>query len=234
MDCSIPCAAVAAALVAIQNELKDPEKTRDVQAGPKRYSYAELDKALPDIRALCTSHKVFVSQSCVGEDMVTVLLHESGEWVACHCPVTMPSKAGDPQAFGSSITYARRYGLFMALGLVAQNEDNDGKQPESKDRRRETPDAKQTRQDSHHESWTPEVQKRFMGNLKKAGFPDYDEVCRYVFHMQDTAEPNPKPRKKPSEMTSAGRDAILKHLRNKDNGEAYAKWLDFDTNERGV
>lgn len=222
---SEPCNEVVAALVAVHVELHDPGKTRKVDAGQKKYSYAELDKCLPDIRALLASKGMLVTQSLMAPDiMVTTLFHVSGQWIRSECPVTMPVKAGDPQAFGSSITYARRYSLFMALGLVAQNEDNDGKLPDSRDRKREAPDAKKARQDQHHASWAAE-QGRFMGDLKKAGFPDYDEVCQFMAAQAEAASP-PRPFKKPSELSSRGREAVLARLKDADVQVLYSKWLE--------
>ena len=55
--------------------------------------------------------------------VVTVLLHESGEWMEngrCSLPITDKATA---QAYGSVITYARRYSLCAALGIAAEDDD---------------------------------------------------------------------------------------------------------------
>ncbi len=53
----------------------------------------------------------------------TTLLHSSGEFLVSQFPI-VSSKQNDPQAFGSAVSYARRYGLqsFLSVGAV----DDDG------------------------------------------------------------------------------------------------------------
>jgi hypothetical protein len=66
----------------------------------------------------------WVSPSERGVSITTFLGHSSGEWLSSEA--TFPVKdAGNPQSMGSSITYARRYCLSAAIGLVA-DEDDDG------------------------------------------------------------------------------------------------------------
>ncbi len=55
--------------------------------------------------------------------LTTMLIHESGQWIAATYPLIV--QKGDPQSFGSAITYARRYGLAAVLGIIA-DEDDDG------------------------------------------------------------------------------------------------------------
>ena len=52
----------------------------------------------------------------------TVLLHESGEFIGSSTPIVC-SKQNDPQALGSAISYARRYGLQAATVLKAEDDD---------------------------------------------------------------------------------------------------------------
>jgi len=51
----------------------------------------------------------------------TVLLHESGEWISSR--TVLPLVKRDPQAVGSAITYARRYGLSAILGIHQEDDD---------------------------------------------------------------------------------------------------------------
>ena len=58
-----------------------------------------------------------------GVSVVTVLGHSSGEFMSSEA--TFPVKdIGNPQSMGSSITYARRYCLSAAIGLVADDDDD--------------------------------------------------------------------------------------------------------------
>lgn len=55
--------------------------------------------------------------------MRTTLLHESGEWVASK--LFLPATKQDPQAYGSAITYARRYGLAAIVCLATEDDDGE-------------------------------------------------------------------------------------------------------------
>lgn len=55
----------------------------------------------------------------------TIILHVSGEWLGCGV-VAVPVSKLDAQGFGSAMTYARRYSLSTAFGVVP--EDDDGNQ----------------------------------------------------------------------------------------------------------
>ena len=60
---------------------------------------------------------------------VTTLMHGSGQWIAGR--LTLHGKDTSPQAMGSAITYARRYGLSAMLGIVTDEED-DGEAAQAK------------------------------------------------------------------------------------------------------
>lgn len=54
----------------------------------------------------------------------TTLAHSSGQWMRSRYPVR-PAKP-DPQGLGSALTYSRRYALMAMVGVVAEDEDDDG------------------------------------------------------------------------------------------------------------
>lgn len=54
----------------------------------------------------------------------TLLLHESGEYLGSDTEIVC-AKVNDPQATGSAISYARRYGLSSMLGLSAADDDGE-------------------------------------------------------------------------------------------------------------
>lgn len=53
----------------------------------------------------------------------TVLLHESGEFISSETKIEV-SKKNDPQALGSAISYARRYGLQSLVSLPTSDDDD--------------------------------------------------------------------------------------------------------------
>ncbi len=53
----------------------------------------------------------------------TMLIHSSGQWLACELNFLV--KSDDPKKIGSAISYGRRYGLSALCG-IASEEDDDG------------------------------------------------------------------------------------------------------------
>lgn len=90
-------------------------------------SYADLGSVWAACRDALTNNELCVTQltDTDGERVVliTTLLHISGQWIRGVYPVK-PIKA-DPQAYGSALTYARRYALASIVGVVAADEDDD-------------------------------------------------------------------------------------------------------------
>jgi hypothetical protein len=52
----------------------------------------------------------------------TVILHSSGQFISCGI-LGVPVSKHDAQGFGSALTYARRYSLSAAAGVVADDDD---------------------------------------------------------------------------------------------------------------
>lgn len=59
-----------------------------------------------------------------GIELVTTLLHESGEWISSI--LFLPVVQKTPQGYGSALTYARRYALSAMVGVSP--DDDDGKE----------------------------------------------------------------------------------------------------------
>lgn len=53
--------------------------------------------------------------------LVTMLLHISGQWVRSYMPILAVKQ--DPQAFGSAVTYCRRYALAAMVGVCPADDD---------------------------------------------------------------------------------------------------------------
>lgn len=60
----------------------------------------------------------------------TYLLHKAGGWISCDVPLMTRENTmiSGLQQWASTCTMARRYGLFMVLGIAAGDEDDDGTQ----------------------------------------------------------------------------------------------------------
>lgn len=91
-------------------------------------TYASLSNILDAINIPLAETGLVFSQHPSGQnELITILIHaESGEYF--ESAYTMPvSKQNDPQAVGSSITYARRYALGAILGLNIEDDDDANK-----------------------------------------------------------------------------------------------------------
>jgi hypothetical protein len=89
-------------------------------------TYATLDCVWEAIRTPLKAEGLSVSQVLDNDDgrpvVETVLMHTSGEWISGRYPLKAVKE--DPQAYGSAITYARRYALCGMLGIVADEDDD--------------------------------------------------------------------------------------------------------------
>lgn len=127
---------IYARLIDAQKEF--PPITQELQASAfgngRGYKYANisdcLERILPILnkQGLAILQKTTTDQDRVGVE--TILLSESGESISSG--VFYVTTAGltqkGVQAFGSAVTYARRYSLVSFLGLSYGDEDDDGRE----------------------------------------------------------------------------------------------------------
>jgi hypothetical protein len=136
MKSSASIAAIAPALLKAQKLMGAAKKGA---ANPFfKSKYADLGAVLEACKELLNENGITILQPHTSTDkgkfVVTTLLHESGEWIASETEIVY-SKEGDPQAQGSAISYARRYGLQSLVSLPA--EDDDGEKAMSRYRKSE-------------------------------------------------------------------------------------------------
>jgi hypothetical protein len=126
MNRSESIVAISAAMVKVQKEIRNP--TFDKKNGFfKDAPYASLSAVIDSCRLVLATHGCFVAQpvSC-DTKMVTVetiITHTSGEWMSCSASGAIPEKGGI-QAFGSIVTYLRRYCLSSFLCLAGDTDDD--------------------------------------------------------------------------------------------------------------
>ena len=129
-------AELAKALAAAQGEIEGATKgARNPHGG---YNYADLASIWAACRGPLTKNGLAVTQvtEIEGDNvaLVTTLLHISGQWIASRMPVkiapmfdreTKREKPWTPQAFGSAITYARKYSLAAIVGVSSEDDDGE-------------------------------------------------------------------------------------------------------------
>jgi hypothetical protein len=110
------------ALLEAQKEIETIKK--DATAGTSfKYNYATLGAVMEEIKEKLTKHGLFLSQPIKGDRVVTTIYHSSGESISDEGTQIICAKPNDPQAQGSAISYARRYGIMSLLCLSAEDDD---------------------------------------------------------------------------------------------------------------
>lgn len=119
-----------AAFIKAQAVMESPKRTKTAKVrtrdgGPGyEFSYAPLDEIFAVARKPLADNGLCVYQEVERENIRTTLFHSSGECVSSTYPI-INGPNPTAQIFGGAVTYARRYGLMLALGIAAE-EDDDG------------------------------------------------------------------------------------------------------------
>lgn len=116
---------IAQALLVAQSKMPSIKKSADNPFFKSKY--APLDKVMPVALKALNDQKIAVTQLISNIDgqsaLTTLLMHSSGEWISADQPLILDKD--NPQGQASAVTYARRYAIMAALGMVA-DEDDDG------------------------------------------------------------------------------------------------------------
>lgn len=104
-------------------EMEDVVKNRKVEAGPMRYTYADLGDVLAEIRPKLRLQGLALSQTPTVEyGVTTTLFHESGQWLR-FAPLLIHPHGATPQNLGSAITYAKRYSAQSIMAIATEDDD---------------------------------------------------------------------------------------------------------------
>ena len=121
-----------AALAKAQSVMTSPPRNREVtvmmkSGGTYSFRYATLDHIIEAIRKPLTDNGLWFSQVLESDEggkyrLITRLLHESGGSIESRTPLLVENTGN--QAFGSALTYMRRYALTALLGIAADEDDD--------------------------------------------------------------------------------------------------------------
>jgi len=115
---------LAAALVKAQAAMTGAKK--DSNNPFFKSKYADLSSVDAAIGPALEKHGLAYIQRSHNLDnaagIETIIIHESGESLSCGI-VSVPVAKHDAQAFGSAMTYARRYSLSAAFGVCPEDDD---------------------------------------------------------------------------------------------------------------
>jgi hypothetical protein len=88
-------------------------------------SYSDLSAVIQAVSKPFFDNELCFSQGAEYQDgmlaITTRIMHVSGEWI--EATTILPAVKNDPQAYGSSISYGRRYGLQSLAGLPSVDDD---------------------------------------------------------------------------------------------------------------
>lgn len=89
--------------------------------------FSSLDEIMKTIRPILAKHKLYVQQMITGDEMITMVRHECGQFRSISAPMLQWQGQGTDslQNLGGAITYLKRYYLSAALCLATE-EDDDG------------------------------------------------------------------------------------------------------------
>ena len=119
---------LAQALVKAQKEMESAKK--DAANPFFKSKYADYGAVLEACKGplnnngivILQPHSIHVTLNGVIGTVETILLHESGEFISSDTQIKC-AKENDPQALGSAISYARRYGLQSLVALPTEDDD---------------------------------------------------------------------------------------------------------------
>jgi hypothetical protein len=100
--------------------------TKDATNPHFRSKYAGLPSVIDAVKPALIANRLFFTQSTHEADggvcVETHVHHESGESLSFG-KLYVPANKQDAQAYGSALTYARRYSLMTAFGIPAEDDD---------------------------------------------------------------------------------------------------------------
>jgi len=114
---------IGAAIAKAQAEMQGAKKG---SANPFfKSKYADLGAVMAATKDALHNNGLSIVQFPIAADgkcgVTTMLLHESGEYLSQDCLLACSKQ--DPQAYGSAITYARRYGWQAVCGIPSEDDD---------------------------------------------------------------------------------------------------------------
>lgn len=130
--------ALAKALCEAQSEFSRAHK--DSNNPFFKSKYADLESIWEAAAEALHKHGLSIAQHHHDGNLVTTLLHSSGQWVRGFQPLFLKDQS--PQALGSATTYARRYGLAAILGIIQADDDGEAGQGRGKKEKGETNEGK--------------------------------------------------------------------------------------------
>lgn len=122
-----PCGGIAEALAKAQAEFAAIPRSKTVtvtmkSGGKYTFAYAPLEVILRATSPALAKYGLALTQSVVEDCVETSLMHASNQVLSNK--VKIINQDGGAQAYGSALTYARRYGITLLLCVCADDDDD--------------------------------------------------------------------------------------------------------------
>jgi len=128
---------IAKAMSAAQGEMMPAEKTATNPFFKSRYT--NLTSVWDSIKIPLKTNSLTVWQDVVTTDggisVTTRIVHCSGQWVEFG-PLEIPLSRKDAQSIGSAASYGKRYAICAALGVVSDEDCDDGEKAMGRDEKK--------------------------------------------------------------------------------------------------
>jgi len=112
-----------AALVKVHKKLETITKNKTAgTSGSYSYQYADLAAIMGTVRELLAAEGLVLAQLIDGDNLVTLLMHESGQQLPSVAPLGEPK---DMQDYGKRVSYMRRYQATAILTLATSASEDD-------------------------------------------------------------------------------------------------------------
>lgn len=169
---------IAAALAEAQRNFDPILKAQTAEMGKYKYAFADLSDVLAAVRPHLNEQAIAIVQTVEDEQMATYLLHKSGEWLCCTTKLVEVGE-GSPQEIGSGLTYSRRYGLCVALGVVGETDD-DAKSAQSNPTARTKPHAVPERPNPRMDPMRSDMQVQLTAKMAEIGHVSTKEMVDFA------------------------------------------------------
>lgn len=121
------------ALIAARKAVKPAVKREDSHYG----KYADLAEIIDCSNEALLANGLFLSQPTIRLDEIdfvkTQISHISGQFICSYTKI-INGRPNDPQAQGSAITYARRYGYEALFNIQRADDDGEGAMPKGEEK----------------------------------------------------------------------------------------------------
>lgn len=139
--------------------------------------YVDLSEIIECSLQSILENDLFLSQHPIVEDGIdflkTQISHSTGQFMCSYTKI-INGKPNDPQAQGSAITYARRYGYEALLNIQRADDDGQGAMPTADEAKPQQQPAKQPQETPNLKTVSKAQAGLLFHKFKDAGFDDAD------------------------------------------------------------